>query len=438
MSDPRTAYVEQTSGFELKTLSSRILGWIPTLTVLYSSLLSPFLINFASGDGSDANIAASQPNAVNQLFWIGLFGLTLGAAGRRLPELFRLLKEPVVIAVLAYLFIAFLSVAWSPVPGVAFRRLVQQVIVILCMIISVALADDRKFVVSRLLLFVVFTVAINAAAVVLIPPTPLGYAGIYAQKNALGAVMALAWMFCLYGIASERGWKRLGLIVTAALAMILLVLSQSKTSLGLAVIIPAVAFFIVGLSYRLRINAALLLLFFGVSGIVLAAYISAMTRFGFDDLSMLLFHDETFTGRTVIWSFVLDVISRSPIVGQGYSSFWGIGADSIVFREAPSFVVSLLQSHNGYLDILLETGIIGLLLLIFLILASLSSAARLVPIDRPAARLCFTLLLLVIGHNSLESSWYRGYSQIWLLFLFAAMLPACGAALPKRTINTRA
>ncbi|WP_346915624.1 O-antigen ligase family protein [uncultured Roseibium sp.] len=437
MSDQRTAYLEQTSGFEMKTLSSRVLGWIPTLAVLYSSLLSPFLIHFGSGDGSDANITASQPNAINQLFWIGLFGLTLAAAGRRLTNLFRLAKEPVVIAVLAYLFLAFLSVSWSPVPGVAFRRLVQQAIVIFCMLIPVILADDRNFIVGRVLLFAVFTVAINAVAVVVIPPTPIGYAGIYSQKNALGAIMALAWIFCLYGIASQHGWKRLGLLATAALAMVLLVLSQSKTSLGLAILIPAAAYFIVDLSYRLRINAALLLLFFAALGIVLAAYISAMTRFGFSELSMLLFHDETFTGRTVIWAFVVDVISRSALIGQGYSSFWGIGADSIVFREAPSFVVTLLQSHNGYLDVLLETGAIGLLILIFLIFASLFSAARLVPFDRPTAWLCFTLLLLVICHNSLESSWFRGYSQIWLLFLFAALLPASAVQPAAPNINDR-
>nr|WP_246476221.1 O-antigen ligase family protein [Roseibium litorale] len=235
--------------------------------------------------------------------------------------------------------------------------------------------------------------------------------------------MAFVILTCLYGITVKKGLTRFILLGTTGVAFILLVISQSKTSLGLTVLIPLVVYVFVGLAYHLRVNAFVLFLLLASTGLVLAAFLSALTGFGLDELSMVLFHDTTFTGRTVIWDFVLDVISRSWLGGQGYSSFWGAGVDSIVFREAPSFVSLLLQAHNGYLDVLVETGVIGFSILMVLILLALRSATQLVQTDRQTTRLCLMLILFVICHNLLESSWFRSFSQIWMLFIFAALLP---------------
>ena len=112
-----------------------------------------------------------------------------------------------------------------------------------------------------------------------------------------------------------------------------------------------------------------------------------------------LFNDETFTGRTYIWQFAVDVIGRSPLIGQGYASFWGAGQGSIVEREAPGFIVDLLQAHNGYLDTLLETGAVGFSILIALILAALFVAAR-SAVRRPAiAWLSMTLVLTKTSYS---------------------------------------
>ena len=187
--------------------------------------------------------------------------------------------------------------------------------------------------------------------------------------------------------------------------------------------VPALVFATLAIARPLRMNAALLVLFslgFGLAGWF---YFSALTDFGFADLSLFLFNDETFTGRTYIWQFAVDVIGRSPLIGQGYASFWGAGQGSIVEREAPGFIVDLLQAHNGYLDTLLETGAVGFAVLIALILAALFVAAR-SAVRRPAiAWLSMTLVLTAVFHNTLESSWFRGYAIIWMLFVFAALLP---------------
>ncbi|WP_157739071.1 O-antigen ligase [Labrenzia sp. VG12] len=280
---------------------------------------------------------------------------------------------------------------------------------------------------------IVVIVLSNTLAVAVLPPTPLGHAGLYAQKNGLGAVMALAFLFTVYGVVAHRGWRRAFMAAISFLAFALLLLSQSKTSIGLSFLMPFVAFTVVGLAYYFRANAALLLIFSAITVVVAWLFFSAVTRFDFTDLSILLFNDETYTGRTVIWAFILDVISRAPFFGQGYSSFWAIGTDSIVYREAPGFVVSLLQAHNGYLDVMVETGLAGFALLVALILAALISTARAVPLNPQLAFLCYSLMLFVICHNMLESSWFRGYSLNWLVFLIIACVPGALSRSLSRT-----
>ena len=416
---------------EAHAFAGLVLRWIPALILAYALLVSPFLMQWGgAGADVDINVVASQSNFLNQLFWIGVFAATVAAASHNFRHIGRLMADPVTLLLLAYLAFAALSVLWSPVPGIAFRRLVLQAIVVLSLAISIVLADDRDAALDRILAVIAATVLINLAFVLLTPPGPIGHEGIYSQKNGLGAAMAFAVLFCIYGAATKRGRVRALFLALLLAAFYALVESRSKTSLGLAVLLPAIIGVTILITRPLRMNAALFLLFCLAFALAGWFYLSAMTRFGFEELSMLLFGDETFTGRTVIWQFVLDVIARSPILGQGYSSFWGIGAGSIVEREAPGFVVGLLQAHNGYLDVLVENGIVGLAILLALIVAAFFSAARIAWRNPALCWLSMTLVLTVACHNMLESSWFRGYSLTWMLFVLAALLPRAPAARP--------
>ncbi|WP_193177192.1 O-antigen ligase family protein [Oricola nitratireducens] len=416
-------------------LARFVLRWIPAIIIAYALMISPVLMQWrSSGAVTDINVAAAQSNPLNQLFWIGMLAAAVLSAWRNFREIGRLLSEPVILLVFCYLGFAALSVLWSPVPAIAFRRLALQGVVVLALGISTALADDRDAMLDRVLAIFAVTVVVNLLSVLLTPPGPIGHEGIYSQKNGLGAAMAFSVLFCIYGAAIKRGRLRLFFIALMLAAFYALVMSKSKTSLGLAVLLPVLVFLTIVITRPLRMNAALFVLFAVATGLVGWFYFSALTGFDFADLSMLLFNDETFTGRTTIWAFVTDVISRNPVFGQGYASFWGIGAGSIVEREAPGFVVGLLQAHNGYLDTLVETGAIGLSILLALVAAALFSAAR-AAVRQPAlCWLSMTVVLTAVSHNMLESSWFRGYSLIWMVFLFAVLLPRAADSRPGETI----
>jgi O-antigen ligase len=85
-----------------------------------------------------------------------------------------------------------------------------------------------------------------------------------------------------------------------------------------------------------------------------------------DFLFTLLDKDVTLTGRTEIWSAVLDSITKRPLLGYGYQAFWlGLQGESYRVILAVSWV--LAQAQNGFLDVMLEMGVAGLtiVLLVF-------------------------------------------------------------------------
>jgi O-antigen ligase len=70
--------------------------------------------------------------------------------------------------------------------------------------------------------------------------------------------------------------------------------------------------------------------------------------------------DATFTGRTGIWETVLSE-SDSALLGSGYASFWLGERLQRIWDLYPN--TPLLQAHNGYLEVYLNLGMIGVALL---------------------------------------------------------------------------
>jgi O-antigen ligase len=107
---------------------------------------------------------------------------------------------------------------------------------------------------------------------------------------------------------------------------------------------------------------------FVVCFVLLVAFFSvAVVVVGWPDfLFALLGKDVTLTGRTEIWSAVFDSIAKRPLLGYGYQAFWlGLQGESYRVILAVSWV--LAQAQNGFLDVMLEMGAVGLtvVLLVF-------------------------------------------------------------------------
>ena len=86
------------------------------------------------------------------------------------------------------------------------------------------------------------------------------------------------------------------------------------------------------------------------------------------------------------------------------------------------------EGHNGYLDVYVELGGIGVVLLLGVIGAGLAGAVSDLQNNFQLGSLRLVLLIGILMNNFAETSFLKGTHDLWFLFLLAAMnLP-----LPKK------
>lgn len=125
--------------------------------------------------------------------------------------------------------------------------------------------------------------------------------------------------------------------------------------------------------------------------------------------------DMTLTGRTEIWMDVFKTASMSSLFGVGYGGFW-IGEKANISWSADR-TWTLGQAHNGYIDVYLQLGWIGIVLLFIIIVSTVPKIVRSFEFDFEYARLRMTFFLLILFVNITESTFLRGGHALWFLFL---------------------
>ncbi|WP_432382729.1 O-antigen ligase family protein [Duganella sp. P38] len=392
-------------------------GWIVPAAFAYAFILAPIssLRGAAAGAGTAINMTTADGSTGNKLMWIMLGLVTLYAWVTREDRSPRAVGWPMLLLA-GYLLLAVASFGWSAVPGISLRRSVQQVLVVAVVLVPFLIVND----VQKMLLRVTWVLAAAVVLSVLVMPLAgvpaFGYRGFYGQKNAMGQVAVISFYFFIYGfLCDQRTRQRVAYAFLLLAAAGLCVLSKSKTSMALMALMPLGALFIVATS-RLKLALARIGVGLGAAfvlvGLVFAVLIIPITL---ADVSNFLFHDTTFTGRTRIWAFADYYIGRAPWFGHGYGSFWGVGSATKALNEG--FIGGLLQAHNGYLDILLENGRVGLILLVTLVLTLVWALFRLTWVDGKLAFLLVSSLMFVLLNNTMESSLMRGYVPLWMTFL---------------------
>jgi len=152
----------------------------------------------------------------------------------------------------------------------------------------------------------------------------------------------------------------------------------------------------------------IVLLFIITTGIMtLLIVIPAITNPEY--LLQIVGRSTTLTGRIDIWKLGMEAISLRPWLG------WGFDAHSSVSQ---ALRMDIGQFHNGYLDILVKGGIVGLvfcLLFVFITMNRVLKASfRITP-----ELVTFAIYIIVfLLHNVTEATLGRERTALWLLFSF--------------------
>jgi exopolysaccharide production protein ExoQ len=178
--------------------------------------------------------------------------------------------------------------------------------------------------------------------------------GIFSHKNGLGQSMVysfLTFMFLTYQTKKHKLLMWIGM----SLSVLLLLLSASTSSMFNLFILVVVFFvlYIVRLPYLLMIPVIALIITIGETFYLWSINNSAAI---FNSVGK----DATLTGRTDLWQLTTDMIWKQPWIGYGFGGFWqGLnGAESGYILRAVTWTPS--HPHNGYLQLLLDLGILGL------------------------------------------------------------------------------
>jgi O-antigen ligase len=129
------------------------------------------------------------------------------------------------------------------------------------------------------------------------------------------------------------------------------------------------------------------------------------------------------TQRTVIWAEVLPSIAKHPWIGYGYSSFWaGLNGESMQTVLTTGWMEG--QAQDGYLDVLLQLGFVGLLPLCWLFGRGFIQASRAIQRGKvkPVVLLAPVLLGLVLCENIGESSLLLPLGIPWFYALLALVV----------------
>lgn len=286
-------------------------------------------------------------------FSLGIFGAAVFLSKGRLK-----LKVNGLLgwAMLTFLSWAMLSWMWSEDPGLTARRLV-----LLVMLSLGALGVSQRFSPRDLLLWVFFSTLvylhfglIAEISVGTFHPLAGGYrfAGTL-HPNSQGINCALLFLASLFLLKNEKKW-RAALGIIAAEALVFLILTKSRTSMGCA-FISLVIYLLVKLPLSGK-GAVLLAMTFVISFVLLVASFVLPSFKSVVSLGRADSEEITLTGRIPIWKQLVPYISKRPGQGYGYDSFWTPRHIAEIAKEQ-SWAVS--QGHSAYLDMILSLGVLG-------------------------------------------------------------------------------
>jgi exopolysaccharide production protein ExoQ len=383
--------------------------WIPTIWMLYIAS-KPIGIWFQAGS---TNPEMGSP--MDRVFLTVLMLMALLVLFRRGFDWAGAVKGNAwLVALFAFMLI---SVVWSDIPGTSLKRWIREFQAILMAFVVLSEPSPRKALESILRRTTYILIPISLVLIKYFPIYGVDYGrwsgvqawiGVAQQKNGLAGVCIISGAFLIWSLIRGRRrdgpsiWKYQVYSDVLILLLTFYLLGGPRHSLFYSA--TSTYAFVAGLTFcawvylreksgkKVRAGSLLavtsLILVFGVVSVFVGGS-------GIKFFASSAGREATLTGRTEVWASLLPVVMGSPIVGGGFGGFW-------TPRTRDSFEIS--GAHNGYLDVLLGIGFIGLILVSMFLLSSCRKAHRELSIDLYWGLLWICYLIMSLVHNIGESS----------------------------------
>lgn len=327
------------------------------------------------------------------------------------------------------------TVLWSALPSDSFKSWLRMVLLVLTATVLAHGYQGRvlDFLYDGMLILMVILVPSLLVSVLKpgigqesVEGIVGAWRGITTQKNTLGLAssLATAWYFMLQ---LSRPAQMAGRWWMAAVAVVCLLGSRSSTSLVMAGLMGGIFW----LYHRQHLNSfAWLSRLILVFALVVMAYVylyfmwhsQLPTWNGFvGSIAELFGKGSDLSGRTDIWPLVWAEVEKHPWLGVGYAAFWrGDGSPSQYIADVLFWAPT--TAHNGYIDLINELGLVGLLLFLALCVVQLVRIGQLHKHQRVDASAHLAMLLPFLLWNFSETSAVNAYGQLQFIVWCSLMM----------------
>jgi hypothetical protein len=337
-------------------------------------------------------------------------------------------------ALMAFLFFGLVSVVWSDFPFVAFKRWIRDLgtyVVILVVLSDPCPLEALRTLIRRLCYLLI------PLSIVFIKYYPqigrcydeftgsVAYSGVETSKYLLGTLCLVSGLFFFWDTVTRWPRRRRGRtkrviavnIAFIAMTVWLLYMANAATSRVCLMIGCVVVAAARSRAVRRRPGPLKFLIPFSVC-------LCLFLVFGIDikaSIAEALGRNPTFTDRTLLWAYLVKV-DINPVIGTGYESFWlgpRLEQSWKVFPFQPN------QAHNGYLEVYLNLGFLGVFLIALFLVASYRNIWRTLDRQSSQASLFLALWAILPIYNITTSDFGKG-ELMWFTFLLG------GLAVPLR------
>jgi len=402
--------------------------WVPTLWLL---LVAGKSLAVWTGVGGSS---MEEGSALDRNFIILLLVIGVIILWRRQFEWFRAVREHRWLIILIGFMLV--SVVWSDMPFTSLKRWVREALAAVIMAFIVSTEKNPKHAVRSLLTRLIYVhIPLSLLLIKYYPYLGVEYGrwsgalmwiGVATQKNGLASLCLFSAFLLTWKLVTRRWEKKTPAVwYHAYVEIFLLALSiwlfmgpnhtpaYSATS-TMALGIGLCLFLALAWANKRKVRVAP-----GAMAIVVGAIVVYGTITPFAGKLMLynpssaFGRSETLTGRTEIWARLTPVAMRSPILGHGFGGFW---------NDAMREEIRESHSHNGYLEVILALGFMGLLLWGAYMVYLGRRASSLIAVDASWGILFCCLLVMGLVHNIAEATMQSlsGTFQATLLFLLVS------------------
>jgi len=381
--------------------------WIPSIWLLYSA---------SKQLGTWLNIrtaieAGSPPDRIF-LVLLGFLGvLILFKRNFLWPLAWKNNRLLILIA-----FYMLLSALWSKTPGICFRRWGREIIslIIACILLSEKSPLKALFSAFRKMLYIALPLSL-----LLIKYYPfygrqydrwtggLTWVGVASQKNGLALLCAFGALFLIFSIWQDlsrlpnlKSKFPIYLDIFMLFLCIYLFMGPERTlkysatsTLSMFMGLASLTYFAWAIKRGAKVNSKIITVSLIII-IFIGTYLPFSRKIFIKEIPTVLGRDNTLTGRTQIWNSLVPYALNKLILGYGFGGFW-----TTSLREQ---IAS--HSHNGYLDTILDLGLIGLILFSVFLTSISYNCVRLINMGSNPYLIFLPIILAFLIHNIGETS----------------------------------